>query len=218
MTFQISFQIDDNGNISNYKSIKIQPTPKPTPPQPTPQPTPQPNLNRIPVVLSGGMTYVQENTILSLVSIAENSSINWWDQYDYCENINDGRGYTAGFYGFCSGTGDMLEVFNTLKNINNNHQLVKYIPTLEKVNGTKDTTGLENLVKDIKLYNDTQYKTAQWIVCQKLYWNPVIDFCNKNGLILPITKGELYDTIINFGSLTRLLPLIKSQLPKMNLI
>ena len=47
---------------------------------------------------------------MKLVSSAENSSLNWRAQYRYIEDIHDGRGYTAGIIGFCSGTGDMLAV------------------------------------------------------------------------------------------------------------
>ena len=47
---------------------------------------------------------------MQLVSSAENSSLDWRAQYSYIEDIGDGRGYTAGIIGFCSGTGDMLEV------------------------------------------------------------------------------------------------------------
>src|SRR5262245_48667588 len=45
-----------------------------------------------------------------LVSSAENSSLDWRAQFGYVEDIDDGRGYTAGIIGFCSGTGDMLEL------------------------------------------------------------------------------------------------------------
>src|SRR5262245_29952809 len=46
---------------------------------------------------------------MKLVSSAENSSLDWKAQYKYIEDIGDGRGYTAGIIGFCSGTGDMLD-------------------------------------------------------------------------------------------------------------
>ena len=48
--------------------------------------------------------------VLSLVSSAENSSLDFNTQYAYIEDIGDGRGYTAGVIGFTSGTGDMIEV------------------------------------------------------------------------------------------------------------
>ena len=47
---------------------------------------------------------------MKLVSSAENSSLDWKAQYKYIEDIDDGRGYTAGIIGFCSGTGDMLDL------------------------------------------------------------------------------------------------------------
>src|SRR5215475_7280848 len=47
---------------------------------------------------------------MELVSSAENSSLDWKAQYKYIEDIHDGRGYTAGIIGFCSGTGDMLDL------------------------------------------------------------------------------------------------------------
>ena len=47
---------------------------------------------------------------MKLVSSAENSSLDWKAQYKYIEDIGDGRGYTAGIIGFCSGTGDMLDL------------------------------------------------------------------------------------------------------------
>ena len=47
---------------------------------------------------------------MQLVSSAENSSLDWKAQYTYIEDIGDGRGYTAGIIGFCSGTGDMLDL------------------------------------------------------------------------------------------------------------
>ena len=51
---------------------------------------------------------------MQLVSSAENSSLDWRRQYRYIEDIGDGRGYTAGIVGFCSGTGDMLQVVRAL--------------------------------------------------------------------------------------------------------
>jgi hypothetical protein len=44
-----------------------------------------------------------------IVSAAENSSLDWRPQFAYIEDIDGGRGYTAGVIGFCSGTGDMPE-------------------------------------------------------------------------------------------------------------
>ena len=51
---------------------------------------------------------------MKIVSSAENSSLDWKAQYKYIEDIDDGRGYTAGIIGFCSGTGDMLDLVELL--------------------------------------------------------------------------------------------------------
>lgn len=39
-----------------------------------------------------GINSEQSNTILSLVSIAENSTTDWKSNYTYIEDISDGRG------------------------------------------------------------------------------------------------------------------------------
>jgi len=96
----------------------------------------------------------------------------------------------------------MLKVFTTLQRINPYHPLVKYIPALHQVNGSDSHHGLHSLIKDCQYYNhDHQYRLAQWEVCRELYWDPVMSFTYQHHLHYPITKGQLYDTIINFGNL-----------------
>src|SRR6185295_14919320 len=46
----------------------------------------------------------KKDIAMQLVSSAENSSLDWRAQFSYIEDIGDGRGYTAGIIGFCSGT------------------------------------------------------------------------------------------------------------------
>ena len=79
---------------------------------------------------------------MELVSSAENSSLDWKAQYTYIEDIGDGRGYTGGIIGFCSGTGDMLEVVQDYANREPGNGLAKYLPALRKVNGTDSHSGL----------------------------------------------------------------------------
>src|SRR3954469_14307550 len=79
---------------------------------------------------------------MELVSSAENSSLNWKAQYTYIEDIGDGRGYTGGIIGFCSGTGDMLGVVQDYTRREPGNPLASYIPALQKVNGTASHTGL----------------------------------------------------------------------------
>ena len=70
--------------------------------------------------------------VFSLVSSAENSTLDYNEQYSYIEDIGDGRGYTAGIIGFTSGTGDLLDVVNEYCKLKKNDNLLKkYIPVLK---------------------------------------------------------------------------------------
>lgn len=186
-----AFNASGAGPHSNVQSLTIQPSSVPV----------GGFVNHFPVAsLPGGMELNQDDVIMSLVSIAENSDIKWWNYYNYIENNRDGRGYTVSICGFCSGTGDLLEVFLELQKINPSHILCKYIPALRKVSGG-NVTGLSGLVTDVKnLGDDKQWQTAVWIILLRMYWGPAMDLCAKYGCVLPITKGEMYDTCINFGS------------------
>ena len=70
---------------------------------------------------------------MQIVSSAENSSLNWKAQYKYIEDIGDGRGYTAGIIGFCSGTGDMLDLVELYTARVPGNVLAKYLPALRNV-------------------------------------------------------------------------------------
>ena len=167
--------------------------------------TREPLNQRLPVKSLAGMTLEHADTVLSLVSIAENSTTSYEKAYNYAErNSYDSniRGVTVGIVGFTTGTGDLLMVIQALQKINPKHSLVKYIPALKKVNGSGSNNGIENLIPDIKkLGKDVQWRQAQWEIINKLYWNPAIAKANDLGLKNVISKGQLYDTILNFGNL-----------------
>ena len=80
--------------------------------------------------------------VFALVSSAENSSTDYAEQYAYIEDIEDGRGYTAGIIGFTTGTGDLLEVVERYTELKPENELEKYIPALKQVNGTDSHNGL----------------------------------------------------------------------------
>lgn len=80
---------------------------------------------------------------MQLVSSAENSSLDWKAQYQYIEDIGDGRGYTAGIIGFCSGTGDMLDLVELYADRRPGNVLAPYLPALRRVDGTDSHAGLD---------------------------------------------------------------------------
>lgn len=113
---------------------------------------------------------------MQLVSSAENSSLNWKAQYAYIEDIGDGRGYTAGIIGFCSGTGDMLEVVRRYASLAPGNALAAFIPALESVNGSASHAGLDpNFTTTWQAAaNDQLFQQAQNSLRDDWYFNPAV--------------------------------------------
>lgn len=137
---------------------------------------------------------------MQLVSSAENSSLNWKAQYGYLEDIGDGRGYTGGIIGFCSGTSDMLQMVQYYTKIAPNNVLAKYIPALQKVNGTASHTGLgaafetawKTAAKDVK------FQEAQNYMRDTMYFNPAVNQAIADGLHA-LGQFAYYDAMVVHG-------------------
>ncbi|MFC1436126.1 chitosanase [Streptacidiphilus sp. N1-3] len=137
---------------------------------------------------------------MELVSSAENSSLDWKAQYSYIEDIGDGRGYTAGIIGFCSGTGDMLELVQAYTATEPGNVLAKYLPALKKVNNTDSHAGLGNaFVADWKTAaKDTVFQTAQNNERDRVYFNPAVNQAKADGL-RALGQFIYYDAIVMHG-------------------
>lgn len=127
---------------------------------------------------------IKKEIALKLVSSAENSSLNWKAQYSYIEDISDGRGYTAGILGFCSGTGDILEVVKYYTQLKPNNILAKYLPALQRVIGTASHTGLDpTFVNDWETAaQDVVFQQAQDHERDNVYFNPAVNQAKADGL------------------------------------
>ncbi|HSW66278.1 MAG TPA: chitosanase [Bacillota bacterium] len=137
---------------------------------------------------------------MQLVSSAENSSLDWKAQYAYLEDIGDGRGYTGGIIGFCSGTGDMLEMIQYYTKLAPNNVLAKYIPALQKVNGTESHTGLGAAFEtDWKTAaKDTNFQAAQNYERDTVYFNPAVNQAISDGLHA-LGQFAYYDAMVMHG-------------------
>jgi chitosanase len=137
---------------------------------------------------------------MQLVSSAENSSLNWKSQYKYIEDIDDDRGYTAGIIGFCSGTGDMLDLVELYTERKPDNVLAKYLPALRKVNGTPSHSGLDpNFTKDwVKAASDSAFKKAQDDERDRVYFNPAVKQGKADG-IGTLGQFAYYDAIVMHG-------------------
>ncbi|WP_019068203.1 chitosanase [Streptomyces hokutonensis] len=137
---------------------------------------------------------------MKLVSSAENSSLDWKAQYKYIEDIGDGRGYTAGIIGFCSGTGDMLDLVQLYATRKPGNVLAKYLPALRSVNGTDSHSGLDpNFPKDWRTAaQDTVFQQAQNDERDRVYFNPAVSQGKTDGL-RALGQFTYYDAIVMHG-------------------
>ncbi|AOR36409.1 chitosanase [Streptomyces fodineus] len=137
---------------------------------------------------------------MELVSSAENSSLDWKAQYKYIEDIGDGRGYTAGIIGFCSGTGDMLDLVQLYADRKPGNVLAKYLPALRKVNGSDSHAGLDpNYPKDWrKAAQDTAFQQCQNDERDRVYFNPAVAQGKTDGL-RALGQFCYYDALVMHG-------------------
>lgn len=137
---------------------------------------------------------------MQLVSSAENSSLDWKAQYKYIEDIGDGRGYTGGIIGFCSGTHDMLELVELYTQRKPGNVLAKYLPALRKVDGSDSHEGLDpNYTKDWKkAAQDPAFQQAQNDERDRVYFNPAVKRGKADGLGA-LGQFAYYDAMVMHG-------------------
>ncbi|MER5433279.1 chitosanase [Streptomyces sp. NPDC002588] len=153
-----------------------------------------------PLAAAGLDDPAKKEIAMKLVSSAENSSLDWKAQYKYIEDIGDGRGYTAGIIGFCSGTGDMLDLVELYTDRKPGNVLAKYLPALRSVDGSDSHTGLDpDYPKDWrKAAQDTAFQQAQNDERDRVYFDPAVKQGKTDGLR---TLGQFiyYDAIVMHG-------------------
>ncbi|MBO4275374.1 chitosanase, partial [Microbispora triticiradicis] len=137
---------------------------------------------------------------MEIVSSAENSSLDWKAQYAYIEDIDDGRGYTAGVIGFCSGTGDMLGLVEVYTRRRPGNALAGYLPALRKVNGTGSHRGLgPAFVKAWRAAaTDPVFRRAQDDERDRVYFGPAVARAEADGL-RALGQFVYYDAIVMHG-------------------
>lgn len=137
---------------------------------------------------------------MRLVSSAENSSLNWRAQYRYIEDIHDGRGYTAGIIGFCSGTGDMLEVVQAYTRARPRNGLARFVRALKRVNGTASHAGLGR--KFVRAWRRAAkkraFRRAQDNERDRVYFNPSVALARGDGL-QSLGQFAYYDAAVVHG-------------------
>jgi chitosanase len=142
---------------------------------------------------------------MRLVSSAENSSLDWKAQYGYIEynveeNAKENRGYTAGIIGFTSRTHDMLELVRAYDQAAPGNPLSKYLPALEKADGTPSKAGLGKPFEQAwkAAAKDPKFQEAQDRERDREYFDPAVDQAQADGL-RELGQFIYYDAIVMHG-------------------
>ncbi|MGW9137371.1 chitosanase [Streptomyces sp. NPDC055681] len=138
---------------------------------------------------------------MQLISSAENSTLDWKAQYKYIQDIGDGRGYTAGIIGFCSGTGDMLNVVERYAATHPGNPLERFLPALRAVQGSDAHDGLGRPFTDawVEAAADPAFRSAQDAERDSSYFDPAVGQGKDDGLGA-LGQFIYYDAYVMHGS------------------
>lgn len=127
---------------------------------------------------------VKREIAMEMVASAENSTLAWYDRYDYIEDIGDERGYTGGLVGFTSGTHDMLMLIEHYTDQVPGNALAEFLPALRAVDGTDSHGGLGEAFEDAWRAEAARpgFQQAQRDEVDRLYFEPAIDRAIADGL------------------------------------
>lgn len=138
-----------------------------------------------------------EQIVDEVVSVFENSTTDI--QYCAIEDINDGRGFTAGKAGFTTATGDLILVVKAYKE---NESFRPLIPLLEERAREEDssTRGLELLPQLWKAACKKQsFIQAQDGIVEELYKSPARKAMSEFNIHSYLGYLIFYDTMIQHG-------------------
>jgi chitosanase len=146
------------------------------------------------------LTSDQKKVAEQLTSLFENGKTEI--QYSYAENLDDGRGITAGRAGFTTRDGDAYMVVRVYCKAQEGNKLEKYLVRLKELaeKGSDSTKGLSGYTKAWKEEaKNSEFRDAQDYVVDKLYFQPSQKYADELGLKTAIARAFLYDTIIQHG-------------------
>jgi chitosanase len=142
----------------------------------------------------------EKEIAMELVSSAENSTLDWRHEFGYIEDIGDGRGYTAGLIGFCSGTGDMLQLVRSYARVEPRDPLARFLPALRRVDGSASHAGLGApfVTAWRRAARDPVFRRLQLRELDRVYFDPAVSRAKADGLG---TLGQFiyYDAIVMHG-------------------
>jgi len=153
-----------------------------------------------PAAAQPALSAAQKKRADMLISVFENSTLVL--QYSYIEDLHDGRGYTAGRAGFCSGCGDMLMVVERYAKLKPGNGLAKFLPRLRELArlASASTKGLEGFTAAWKqAAKDPVFCGMQDAVSDELYYLPALEAAGRLGLQKDFSRIALYEASIQHG-------------------
>ncbi|KAI8900288.1 lysozyme-like domain-containing protein [Globomyces pollinis-pini] len=156
-------------------------------------------------ILAKDLTTCQKNIALKITTMFENSVQNF--QFDYCQNIDDGRGYTSGIIGFTTGTMDASALIQVYCKQYPKGAVCKYIPQLKKLDGFAAQGQDADSVKGLEGYCDAwgtesqteTFQQAQINALEAMYYIPSQHYADEVGLTIPVGRSFFYDISIQQG-------------------
>lgn len=142
----------------------------------------------------------KKDIAMRLVSSAENSSLDWKAQYRYIEDIGDGRGYTGGIIGFCSGTSDMLALVELYTEREPGNALAGYLPALRAVDGTASHEGLDPGFAAAwrEAAGTSAFRRAQRDERDRVYFDPAVARAKRDG-VGTLGQFAYFDAMVMHG-------------------
>ncbi|MGW5255269.1 chitosanase [Streptomyces sp. NPDC004012] len=136
-----------------------------------------------------------------ITAVFENSAT--VPQYAYITDLHDGCGYTAGWIGFCSQSGDMLALVKSYNAAAPHNVLAKYTSVLQRLadSGSEDTGALgEAFVRDWKRAAlNPAFRKLQIQVGHDSYLTPAMKLSGQEGLKSELGLENLFDTALMMG-------------------
>lgn len=165
---------------------------------PSPTPSGPPTASRGPI----SPTPAQLAMMRSITAVFENDRVT--PQYAFIADQDDGCGYTAGWIGFCTKYGDLLDVvkaYNTAKS--GDHPLRRYTRPLQRLADDR-TDDVRPLGKEFtkawkRAAADPLFRRTQVEVGHKNYLDPALKIARDKGVTTALGLENLFDTALMMG-------------------
>ncbi|KAL0489733.1 chitosanase [Acrasis kona] len=146
----------------------------------------------------GALDECQKELAFRITNIYETGTTRF--KFDYCQWLDDGGGYDAGFISGNTASGAILAVVERWAKIKPEDELNTLLPRLREVVGSSDVRGLEKLCDYWRAATkDSRFNRVQYDYATDGYYDPSQRHASEIGLTMPLARAQLYDANIEQG-------------------